>query len=296
LLSYIFDIISKVLAFEHETEGKGLQLRSRSRMADWEEYGEIIARCMGFEPFQFLDAYRTNREKKTEVIMESSPVMQAIVKLMVEDKLKAVANGNGWGSWIKGVKQELIWDGSFGQLFTVLKPIATDDLNIDVRQNELWPKAPNVLSRRIARISSSLKKLGIVIERKHNGQTRSVRIVKVSLEPLVSLGVENHAHITSDSTNDISNNIVTPNDIVENKNDENHAQNTVTNDINDTNDISTTSTEDLSYDSSNDPDLPKTSEYLKNHQEADKARQKSKSKVEEAAEANQSGEGVANYY
>ena len=77
LLSYIFDIISKVLAFEYKTEGKGLQLRSRTRMADWEEYGEIIARCIGVEPFKFLDAYWANREKKTEVIMEDSPVMQA---------------------------------------------------------------------------------------------------------------------------------------------------------------------------------------------------------------------------
>ncbi len=34
------------------------------------EYEEIIARCMGFESFKFLDAYWANREKKSEVIME----------------------------------------------------------------------------------------------------------------------------------------------------------------------------------------------------------------------------------
>lgn len=247
VLSYIFDIISKVLAFEYETEGKGLELRSRSRMADWEEYGEIIARCMGFEPFQFLDAYRTNREKKTEVIMESSPIMQAIVKLMVEDKLKAVANGNGSGSYTKGFNRELVWDGSFGQLFTVLKPIAADELNIDVRQNELWPKAPNVLSRRIARISSSLKKLGIVIERKYEGHSRSVKITKISSDASISSVDKNHAHISSDSTDDISNDIVTTDGIGNNivgKNDENHAQNMATDDTDDTDDIISTSTED----------------------------------------------------
>lgn len=264
ILSYIFDIVSKVLAFEHETEGKGLELKSRSRMADWEEYGEIIARCMGFNNFQFLDAYRANREKKTEVIMEESPVMQAVIKLMEVDKLMEIANGNGSGSWSQGLTGEPIWIGSYSQLFMALKPIAINELNLDVRQGELWPKAPNVLSRRLERISSSLKKLGIVIEKKHDGHTRSVKIRKIPLVSLVSSVDENHAQITSDSTNDTSNDIVTTNDIDENtvsKNDENHAQNTVTNDINDINDTFPTSTEDPR---TTDPDLAKVSGYLKN--------------------------------
>jgi hypothetical protein len=145
VLSYIFDIISKVLAFEYQTNGKGLALRSRSRMADWEEYGEIIARCIGFEPFQFLDAYRVNRDKKSEVIMEESPVAQAIVKLMVMDKLERIANGDGSGSCAQSrLTREPIWMGSSSQLFTVLKPIAMDELNIDVRQSELWGLKPQM--------------------------------------------------------------------------------------------------------------------------------------------------------
>ena len=292
VLSYIFDIISKVLAFEQETEGKGLELRSRSRMADWEEYGEIISRCIGFEPFKFLDAYRANREKKTEVIMEESPVMQAVVKLMVEDKLKKVANDNGSGSYTIGLNQGLIWTGSYSQLSTVLKPIAVDELNIDVRQSELWPKAPSILSRRLARVSGSLKKLGIMIERKHDGQTRSVKIVKMPLVPLVSLVGENNINDTKtgsdsinntvsisdttdyyDPTNDTVNDNIPTNDTVNNsdptndteknavsKNDENHAQNTATNGTNDTNGTFPTSMED--------PDLSRTTECLKNLREA----------------------------
>ena len=146
MLSYIFDIVSKVLAFESETYGQGLELKSRSRMADWEEYAEIISRCIGFKPFQFLDAYRANREKKTEVILEETPIAQALDKLLVLDKLQQVAKGNGSGSWSQGFNQELIWIGSASQLLAILNPIATNDLNIDIRQNELWPKAPNVSS------------------------------------------------------------------------------------------------------------------------------------------------------
>jgi hypothetical protein len=43
VLSYIFDIVSKVLKMEAEG---GIGLESRSRMADWEEYTEMISRCM----------------------------------------------------------------------------------------------------------------------------------------------------------------------------------------------------------------------------------------------------------
>lgn len=247
ILSYIFDIVSKVLEFIHDTKGKGLVLRSRTRMADWEEYCEIIARAMGVGAFQFLDAYRANREKKTEVIMEESPVAQAIVKLMVEDKLKEIANGNGSGSAGYGLSNELFWTGSTTQLYSALKPIASDDLKIDIRQHELWPKAPNILSRRLVRVSSSLKKLGITIEKKHDGQTRSVKIVKIPLVSLVSLVSsdtdKNHAQNASDSTNDIPNDTNDSEKSIVSKNDQNHAQNMTTNGINDTNDIIADSTE-----------------------------------------------------
>ena len=248
LLSYIFDMISKVLAFEYETEGKGLQLASRTRMADWEEYGEIIARCMGLEPFRFLDAYRANREKKIEVILEESPIAQAVVKLMVEEKLMEVANGNGSGSWIRGFNQELIWRGSPSQFLAALKPIANYDLSIDTNNKQLWPKAPNVLMRRMAKIRKSLTDIGISINRGYNTQTRerSVEIVKISLQPLQPLQTENHAQITSDSCNDICNGINACNDIEKNtvaENDENHAQKMSCNGNNDNNDIFVGSTE-----------------------------------------------------
>jgi hypothetical protein len=135
----------------------------------------------------------------------------------------------------------------------------------------MGPKAPNVLSRRLARVNSSVKKLGIIIERKHDGRARSVRIEKVSLEPLVSLVDENHARIASDSTNDVSNDFVSSNDKGENivsQNDENHAQNTATNDINDTNDICTTSTENPDTHTQTEDEVAKLREHLKNLKEA----------------------------
>jgi hypothetical protein len=154
VLSCIFDIVSKVLKMEAEG---GIGLNSRSRMADWEEYAEMISRCMGYKDMEFINAYRENRKTKTEVIIDETPVAEAIVNLMVLEKLEQVADGNGGGSWTQNLERELIWTGSPSQLLALLKPIASDDLKIDVYRNELWPKAPRILSRRLNQVKTSLK-------------------------------------------------------------------------------------------------------------------------------------------
>ena len=209
---------------------------------------------------------------------------------MVLDKLQQVANGNGSGSWSQGFNQELIWTGSPSQLLAILKPIATDDINIDIRQNELWPKAPNVLSKRLVQVSSSLKKLGISISRGHNTKTkmRSIEIVKIPSPSSPSSPSENHAHITSDPGDDTGDDTRIGDDtgkILSPETGQNRAQNGVGDGSDASDDTGSTSTED--------PSLKRTSECLKNLQEAEQARiQKNKSKVAQAAEDNTSGKGV----
>ena len=177
VLSYIFDIVSKVLRMEAVG---GINLDSRTRMADWEEYAEMIARAMGYKEMEFINAYRQNRQKKLEVIIDETPIAQAIVNLMVYDKLSKVANGNGSGDWSEGLSKELVWTGTPSQLLGLLKPIAADDLKIDIARNELWPKAPHILSRRLNQVKSSLKGVGISINRSQNHKTklRTIKIVK----------------------------------------------------------------------------------------------------------------------
>lgn len=73
---------------------------------------------------------------------------------MVLEKLQKVANGM---EEVPGLRvlggQELIWTGSPSQLLGVLRTIASEDLKIDVLRSELWPKAPNVLTRRVLSIA-----------------------------------------------------------------------------------------------------------------------------------------------
>ena len=94
-------------------------------MADFAKNAEIISRCMGNRGNLFLEVYYKNIELQTEELLESSPVATAIVKFM-------------------DAKGE--WKGSATELLGELEPIALE-LKINTK-SKLWPKSPNVLSRK----------------------------------------------------------------------------------------------------------------------------------------------------
>ena len=72
LLGYICDILVKVRKWKEQ--GRPLNLKGLSRMADWTEYGEIVSRCMGNEDEKFLNAYYKNIDLQIEEVLESSPL------------------------------------------------------------------------------------------------------------------------------------------------------------------------------------------------------------------------------
>ena len=53
-------------------------------MADWEEYCEIISRCMGYDDNEFVEAYADNIDLQTDLVIEDRPVARAIIKLVEE--------------------------------------------------------------------------------------------------------------------------------------------------------------------------------------------------------------------
>lgn len=264
VLSYIFHIISKVLQFEYDTHGKGLQLETRSRMADWEESCEIISRCLGNRSKDFIKAYRKNRMKKTEVIMEDSPVAQAVDILMVYENLKTIATGNGCGSFydmnnLGEDKKRLVWTGSPTHLLSALNMVAVDCLNIDIQRNDLWPKNSSVLTKKLMQIKATLGSIGISVERgnsgRGNGKTRSINIVKLASPASPASPGQNSRSNEAKSgdgsrgrnnSGDSSEKMASP------ESEENHAQN-VGGDTGDTGDRSfSTPTENYSDDDYND--------------------------------------------
>jgi DNA polymerase elongation subunit (family B) len=144
LLGYIFDILVKVLKFEKE-HPEGLKLEEYPRLADFAEVCEIISRCMGNEPMEFMQAFEKNVSLKHRTAIEDSSVGKAI-QFFIKDKKD--------------------WEGRMTDLLSHLKLIAISELQIEsIKNGRFWPQTASVLSRRINEIKADLRAIGIVIER-----------------------------------------------------------------------------------------------------------------------------------
>jgi len=142
LLGYIFDILAQTLKIKSQG---GIQLDTRSRMADWEEWCEIIARCMGYKPMEFINAYTANTKLQSDLVLEDRPVARAIVRL------------------VQSLEEGDEWTGYTSTLLKELEVIATRDLDINIKQERLWPKAANALGYRIGEVKPNLRELDIEI-------------------------------------------------------------------------------------------------------------------------------------
>jgi len=155
LLGYIFDIIVKVLKV---VSNGGINLDSKSRMADFEEYCEIISRCMDYENGEFIEAYRENQKLQTEAVIEGSPVALAVVKLMESNEYED-------------------WAGTATDLLRSLESVA-DGLTVNTT-NKGWPKGSGALSRRLNEIRTNLREAGISIEYDKSTDLKRTRIIKI---------------------------------------------------------------------------------------------------------------------
>ena len=79
LLGYILDVLVKVMAWKKEHGSPSIQL---SRMADWTEYSEIIARCIGYKDNELVEAYNENEGLQLDEVLNSNPVATVLIKYM----------------------------------------------------------------------------------------------------------------------------------------------------------------------------------------------------------------------
>jgi hypothetical protein len=144
-------------------------------MSDFEEYAEIISRCMGNPEGELQRVYQENIGLQIDEAIAASPLSLAVVELMnsIEDRL---------------------WSGTATELFEVLNDIAETKLKISIQKIPSWPKSPNYLSRRLNEVKTNLREKGIVIERhKDEKDNRLIKIRKVSSIPSYRLEYENQA-------------------------------------------------------------------------------------------------------
>jgi hypothetical protein len=85
ILGYIFDTLVKVLEYRDEHPNEKIFENGYPRMADFAEWGEIIARCLGYKKNEFINAYYENINSQNDEVIESSPIAEAIL-LFVRDR------------------------------------------------------------------------------------------------------------------------------------------------------------------------------------------------------------------
>jgi hypothetical protein len=215
LLGYIFDILVKTLQIK-----SSIKLNDLPRMADFALWGEAIARAMGYQDLEFINAYYDNIGKQNIEAIENHPLGQAVAKFY-EEKIEGKSN---------------IWEGQPAELLEQLETIAqTHKINTN---HKSWPKEVRWLIRRLNQIRSNLLEglgIEITIDRvtssvEDQNKKKNTSLIKIrKMTPLTPLTppVQNYTQIMRKKVETFlvveRNNSTMENDSTNNA--ENHAQN-----------------------------------------------------------------------
>jgi hypothetical protein len=142
VLGFIFDVLVLVLKYRKEHRDEKI-LKEYPRITDFSEWGEIIARCLGYEVNEFINAYQENLSNQNDEVIESSPVAEALLL------------------FIREMNKEY-WQGTPTQLHKNLTDIF-DQVKPELKKSNLWPKASNALTFKINEVEPNLKEKGIEI-------------------------------------------------------------------------------------------------------------------------------------
>jgi hypothetical protein len=131
------------------------------RMADYALFAIASEKTLGLKDGEFMATFNESREQSRQIVIESSPVGEAIVRLME--------------------KTPLVWKGTASELLNELEN-HTDEATY---RSRYFPKASNSLSRQLTRLAPDLKALGIEVGYFREGQDRNrliclEKVVKIS--------------------------------------------------------------------------------------------------------------------
>ena len=115
-----------------------VRLTELERMADFTRWGEAAAQGAGWAPGTFATAYRTNRQAVNSVMLEDSPLAQALLSL---------------------AKYHGPWKGTLTQLLELIA-VNTGYCTLTTPR---WPKTPAIASAELRRIAPQLRMFGLSV-------------------------------------------------------------------------------------------------------------------------------------
>lgn len=167
LFGYILDTLVKTFRIKAE-----IQLTKLDRMADFEVWGEAIARAMGYPPMEFVNAYRENIGIQNIEAIENHLLAQVVIKFV--------------DSWYIE-RREACWQSPTSVVLEYLNKVAHAH-NIDIINSKAWPKAPNSLTKKLKPILSNLRDglgINISISRQTSGdkKKRNTSFMRITRTP-----------------------------------------------------------------------------------------------------------------
>ncbi len=137
VLGQIFTTLQKAVDIIDQVKK---EIRPKTRMADFEIWGEAISRVIGFQPYSFLNKYHNKIKRKSIELVEVQPLVKTIVKLMETNPT---------------------YENSMEGILKELRLIAMR-VGIDIgNRYERFPKSSSKLSSELEIIQPHLAKLGI---------------------------------------------------------------------------------------------------------------------------------------
>lgn len=131
-----------------------VKLTHKQRMADYERFGEAVARALGFEPGDFQRQYAELVRAGIDRALESNAVAQVLDKY-VDERITP------WN-----------WQGTAGQLYDLLNTQHVPD-------RSTWPRSPKGLADQLRRIAPAYRAKGIDIT--HLGHSREGALWRISV-------------------------------------------------------------------------------------------------------------------
>jgi hypothetical protein len=117
------------------------------RMADYGHFAIAAETALGLPAGEFLRVFDANREASRQVVLESSPLAEAIQAMVARDRE---------------------FTGTASVLLKRLEEFAEES----VVRSRYWPRASNTLSRHLNRLKPDLEAVGILIENYWDGNSK----------------------------------------------------------------------------------------------------------------------------
>jgi DNA polymerase-1 len=150
-----------------------IHLPALPRMADFCRWGCAVAEAIGLGGAAFLQAYTAAIGAQNTAAIENHAVASTVI---------------GWLGGLAAIAAQAdgdaFWSGTAAELLTALEETTTE-LRIDTKAKS-WPKAPNVLMRRLNEVKSNLLDIGLQFESQSDGTARQVTFRKC-VENIVSI-------------------------------------------------------------------------------------------------------------